>query len=493
MTMKKQPKTQNSDGAPPPPEAKIYEELPSGPTGRSLVVLNPNDQKSLMRSLKDTAGITVACSSDFEGAAVRDSDLGDADALLLEHLNVAVVDADEDQLQSLTAAIQDESNPVLSVEQEEYVRALQEDEDGSGPPIEAFMTQEGRNYLLGYSEAVASLAQRLLGETHQPDSREFSVAASFADTAALTWGLQAVRVTQSLQTGAGIRIAMLDTGMDLRHPDFAGRSMLTASFVPGESVQDGHSHGTHCIGTACGPKVPPGGVRRYGVAHQATILVGKVLSDRGSGSDGGILAGINWAIQNKAAIISMSLGSPVAVGGTFKLAYEQAAQAALNNNCLIIAAAGNSGNVPVFSPANCPSIMAVGALDQNLQRASFSCIGINPNGGELNIAAPGVSVFSCVPMPTRYGFKTGTSMATPHVAGLAALWAQSTGLRGTALWKKLTSTAINIGQTPQTVGAGLSVAPRSRIIVGPFHPRLPFRISPRPFDQADAPAELATN
>ena len=130
--------------------------------------------------------------------------------------------------------------------------------------------------------------------------------------------------------------------------------------------------------------------------------------------------------------------------------------------------------------------MAVGALSHNLQRASFSWLGIIPNGGEVNIAAPGVSVYSSVPMPTRYGFKSGTSMATPHVAGVAALWAQSSGLRGTALWKKLTGTALNIGQSASAVGAGLSLAPTPKLVIRPNLPlRPPFRL-PRLFNQ---PAE----
>jgi subtilisin family serine protease len=216
---------------------------------------------------------------------------------------------------------------------------------------------------------------------------------------------------------------------------------------------------------------PPGNTRRYGIAHQAMILVGKVLSDQGSGQTGWILQGINWAVANRATVISMSLGSRVAVGQTFSPAYEQAAQAALNAQSLIVAAAGNEGNSPVGSPANCPSVMAVAAVGNNLQRAPFSCIGINPNGGEVNIAGPGVNVFSTVPMAIRYGMKSGTSMATPHVAGIAALWAQNSGLRGMALWKKLISTALNIGQTPQQVGSGLVQAPRCLPILPPVpHP-----------------------
>jgi subtilisin family serine protease len=263
--------------------------------------------------------------------------------------------------------------------------------------------------------------------------------------------------------------------MDLNHPDFVGRSKISRSFVPGQSVQDGHSHGTHCIGTACGPKTPPGNTRRYGVAGESTILIGKVLSNQGSGQQGWILAGINWAVQNKAVVISMSLGSPVGIGQSFSPAYEQAAVAALNNNCLIVAAAGNSGNAPVGSPANCPSVLAVGSVDQNLQRSSFSCIGLNPNGGEINIAAPGRNVFSTIPMPGRYGFKSGTSMATPHVAGVAGLLAQSSGARGRALWQALINGALKIGQSQQAVGAGLTQAPRLRVIRQPIFKLPPFR------------------
>jgi hypothetical protein len=123
-------------------------------------------------------------------------------------------------------------------------------------------------------------------------------------------------------------------------------------------------------------------------------MAGKVLSNAGSGQDPWILAGINWAIQNRAVVISMSLGAPVAPGQAFKQAYEQAAQAPLNAGALIVAAAGNEAPRPVGSPANCPSIMAVAAIDSNLQRAPFSCIGINPGGGEVDIAGPGVAVFS---------------------------------------------------------------------------------------------------
>jgi hypothetical protein len=418
--------------------------------------------------LKDATGVNVASASDFEAALVNDDAL-ESGALLLDHLDIAIVDADPDQVQSMTMAVADADSPILSVEPEMYAIPFEDEELG-----QALLTAGGREYLRGYADAIQGLVARLVNGNGAA-SADVGIEAGFADTATLTWGLQATRVDRSRCSGAGIRVAVLDTGFDLAHPDFVGRAIVPASFVPGQPVQDGHSHGTHCIGTSCGPNAPPGGMRRYGIAYQATILVGKVLNNLGSGQQGWILAGINWAIENKAHVISMSLGSPVAMGQGYSPAYEAAAQAALNHGCIIVAAAGNSGNQPVGSPANCPSVLAVAAVGQDLQRAPFSCMGLNPNGGEVNIAAPGVNVFSSVPMPARYGLKSGTSMATPHVAGIAALYAQNTGLHGKALWQKLVTTTQNIGQTPQAVGSGLVQAPTCSAAWGPRPPRpIPF-------------------
>lgn len=453
-------------------------QLPSGPTGRYLVVLRDVGQKSLVKSLKNIAGLSAVSSADFESAAVNQQDIGKADALIFEHLGVAVVDVDPNQLSAMESAVADNTNPILAVEPEEYVHALEEQCEEC--QSESLISTAGINYLKGYQDAISGLIAGLSGTASTAPEAEAGVAATYNDTAVLTWGLQATLAAGSLCTARGIRLAVLDTGFDLAHPDFAGRSPITASFVPGQGVQDGHGHGTHCIGTSCGPKTPAGTARRYGIGTDATILVGKVLSNQGSGQDSWILAGINWAIQNRAVVISMSLGAPVPVGGVFKQAYEQAAQAALNAGCLIVAAAGNSGNQPVGSPANCPSIMAVAAVDSNLQRASFSCIGINPNGGEINIAGPGVAVYSSTKMPARYATWNGTSMATPHVAGCAALWAQNTGLRGQPLWNRLISSARNIGLPAQQVGAGLVQAPSCRPVIPPWRPWRPWPWPPRP-------------
>jgi subtilisin family serine protease len=126
----------------------------------------------------------------------------------------------------------------------------------------------------------------------------------------------------------------------------------------------------------------------------------------------------------------------------------------LSRGLLIVAAAGNSGPGPTQAPANSPTIMAVASLDPGLAPSSFSC------RGKIDIAGPGRDVYSSVPRPTRYGVKSGTSMATPHVAGCAALWAQtSPGLRGMALWNRLLASARPLPYPATQVGRGLVQAP----------------------------------
>jgi len=469
-----------------PIQSDHRQSLPTGPTGRHIIVLRPESQKSLIKALRDISGLKVASSADFEDAVVTDVSSEKHNVLIFEHLNVALIHGDPDQIKSLEMSVADEAHPVLSIEPEMYVIPFCDELRGGdeGSIRNPLLTESGSEYLRGYADAVQLLASRLLSSQPVIRVAETGVAATFADTSVLTWGLQAAKVDKSFCSGRGIRVAVLDTGFDFKHPDFTGRSIISASFIPGvATAQDGHGHGTHCIGTSCGPKTPPssGTTRRYGIAYEATILVGKVLSDQGSGQSGWILEGMNWAIQNGAAVISMSLGSPVAVGGTYPAFYEQAAVAALNKNCLVVAAAGNFGDEPVGSPANCPSVMAVAAVNNNLRRASFSCIGVNPNGGEINIAGPGVNIFSSAPMSKRYAVMSGTSMATPHVSGCAALWAQWTGLRGKTLWQKLTSTTLKIDLSSQQGGDGLVQAPLRRLKPPSFPPHIPTPIPHPPF------------
>lgn len=413
---------------------------PTQTTGRYLVLLPEEDTRLGMSAIIDTTG----------AREIDDSAIG--------NLGVAVVTLDPNQLQSLNAAVAG-SQPILAAEPEQMMYAIGV----------SSISGNTANYLQGYKEGVTNLVDSLDGG--EVTSGQQLTTSAFSDSSTATWGLQATKVVDSSHSGRGIKIAVLDTGLDLTHPDFAGRIINERSFISGEAVQDRNGHGTHCIGTSCGPLNPPdSSSRRYGVAYNAEIFAGKVLSNEGSGADGGILAGIDWAITNGCQIISMSLGARTSLGTPFSPIYENVAQRALARGTLIIAAAGNDSRDPftgrrrvppnpVGRPANCPSIMAVAALDSQLQVASFSNGSINADGGGVDIAGPGVDVYSAWPMPTRYETISGTSMATPHVAGIAALYAEATGKRGLELWALLMRDPQRLTLPSSDVGIGLVQAP----------------------------------
>ncbi len=419
-------------------------------TGRYLVLLPDEDLGAGIQTLSNATGIQgVARAADFEDHAFTTAELDSPNASVFDNLGVAVVPLDPDQAQSLRASVAAHQN-VLSVQPERVVYAL---------------GGLSADYLRGYRDAATHLHdQAEPGQTSKAAGAPKPKPKPEFEDCKNTWGLQATRVVDSGYSGLGIKVAVLDTGMDLDHPDFAGRKLYSRSFIFGESVQDANGHGTHCIGTACGPKdvleLP-----RYGVAYNAEIYAGKVLSNRGSGSDSGILAGIEWAVNNGCAIISMSLGAPTRPGDTFSPIYDRVGRRALNRGSLIIAAAGNesrrqTGQInPVGYPANAPSLMAVGALDNKLEMGFFSNSSINLDGGQVDIAAPGVDIHSSWPMPDRYNSISGTSMATPHVAGIAALYAEATGARGMELWAWLMRDARRLSLPGTDVGIGLAQAP----------------------------------
>ncbi len=413
-------------------------------TGRYLVLMREGTAKANVEALKNVAGVKAASSFDFKKGAVNMDTLGGAQAVVFESLGVAVMDAPPDQTEAVSFAISGD-NPILAIEPERIVYAV---------------ANASTDYLRGYRDAVNQLTDKILGQA--PAEVELSVAG--IDQSKLTYGLQLTNASISRFTGKGIRVAVLDTGMDVGHPDFAGRKITTQSFIANETIDDVHGHGTHCIGTSCG-SLKPKKMPRYGVAYEAEIFAGKVLSNRGFGSDGGILAGIDWALTNGCAVISMSLSAPVGPGESFSQIYENVGIRAMNAGALIVAAAGNDSRrsgfiAPVGHPANCPSILAVAAIDKKFKIASFSNGGINPNGGGIDIAAPGVDVRSSVPRTKLYKEMSGTSMATPHVAGIAALYAESDpALRGQALWMALVSRTRRLDLPSRDVGMGLVQAP----------------------------------
>lgn len=416
-----------------------------GTTGAYLVLLDEDDSASGLSALQ-AAGMPKPTRVKGSGRRAVDSKkLAAEGSVVFEELGVAVMSVGAEQHQAVLAAAA-ESPAVLRIEPERRVWA-----------IERITVSE--DYLRGYRDAVDHLVGGVLRE-----DGGLTVRIASSEESVTTWGLQACRVVESCFTGRGVRVAVLDTGVDLTHPDLVGRVLTTESFIDGEGIQDGHGHGTHVIGTSCGTATPAT-LPRYGVASEAEIFAGKVLSNAGSGADRGILAGINWAVANGCRVVSMSLGAPVGLGATFSPIFERAAQRALRRGTLIVAAAGNESNrpeniQPVGHPANCPSILAVAALDDALAVAKFSCAGLNPDGGQIDIAAPGVDVYSAWPMPLGNKRLNGTSMATPHVAGIVALLAEAhPDATAAELKSLLLGSARRLELASTDVGAGLVQAP----------------------------------
>ncbi|CAN7172810.1 MULTISPECIES: S8 family peptidase [unclassified Variovorax] len=238
--------------------------------------------------------------------------------------------------------------------------------------------------------------------------------------------------------GRGIKVAVLDTGIDWNHPDLRPNVRSAISFVPGETAMDGNSHGTHCSGTIA---AVINGAGVVGVAPEAWLYGIKVLANSGSGQFSWIIAGINWAIQNKMQIVSMSLGASSAPA-----ALEAICNAAFNAGVLLVAAAGNAGPPPAGQPTSVGfpgryrNVVAVSAIDSNNVIAPFSS-----RGPEVEICAPGVQVLSTVP-GGGYGQKSGTSMACPHVAGAAAvIWGAHRFATNVQIWNLLGASADNLG------------------------------------------------
>jgi subtilisin family serine protease len=280
-----------------------------------------------------------------------------------------------------------------------------------------------------------------------------------------TWGLHSTRVDTSTYSGAGVRICVLDSGIELDHPDI--RVTLARSFTTIADVRDRIGHGTHCAGTIAGARVPSRG-ERYGIACDARLFVGKVFDtaeDLDGSADARLIRGIEWAVEQRCDIVSMSFG--VAPDVAFSQAFERVARNAVDEGTLLIASAGNDSQrlqdpplrQPVSHPANCPSILAVGAIDEDLDVVISSNAGLHSHGGAIDLVAPGANIHSAWTAPAFYARRHGTSMAVPFVAGIAALWAEATGLRGRALSRVLLENTRPLALPVEDVGRGLVQAP----------------------------------
>jgi len=406
-------------------------------TGRFLLRLDPKPNTAAIIRTAKSNGLELIAAADprAEGALTRV--LNDFDGVIFERLRVAVINGAA--AAKLEALQRSSGSPFLSSEPERFVRKLQAVSKGRG-------------------------------------------GGPYKDTSTATWGIHAVGALGVGATGKGVKLAILDTGFDFTHPDFSGRTIHRKSFVGTRAAKDNEGHGTHIAGIAGGDRKGRDGAR-YGLASGARLYIGKILDDNGEGTDGQTLAGIEWALEKGCQIISMSFGAPMEAGEPCSAVFEQVAQIALAHRCLLVAASGNESEraktrplvAAVNHPANCPSIMAVGALTPALGVADYSCAGIpgGPRasagsgslaasgetrgnaGGQIDIAAPGDNILSSKP-GGGYRRESGTSMATAFVSGVAALlWEQYPNASAWEIWARLTTEAWRLGLAAADIGAGL--------------------------------------
>jgi len=225
------------------------------------------------------------------------------------------------------------------------------------------------------------------------------------------WGMVKVQAPQAWDVTTGspsITIAILDTGVDLGHPDLAVKIISNKNFTTSATMADVHGHGTHVAGIAAA--ITNNAIGVAGLGCDATIMNVKVLGDTGSGTYSAVASGIVWAADNGAEIINLSVGGSLA-----SPTLEDAVDYAWSKGVVVVAAAGNGGSTTPSYPAYYANCIAVAATDANDTRPSWS------NYGDwVDVAAPGASIYSTLKL-SGYGYKSGTSMASPHVAGLAAL------------------------------------------------------------------------
>jgi subtilisin len=477
----------------------------TGTTGRMVMVVQAKGgAKAAVAALQDKAGVATVSTADTGGAALSHEDLREK-GVLFHDLGILVAPLAADQARHVRAAAADAG--VAYSRPERIIRLpgplagpMAASAEGFAPGPIAIPAVPGVpiEYLLGYRDGVLRLIEGFLAGLGvavpvaptvgfsfpgvigmPPGAAPSSAPTTFANTASLTWGLQATMVAgegfSSQFTGQGVRVAILDTGMDLNHPDFQDGRIADSKSFNGLPVQDRHGHGTHVAGTAAGPESSTGG-RRYSVAPGAELYVAKLLSDPDqSGLEFDAFGAIAWAISNNCRVANMSFEVENS-GGQPDPVWDTLSEKALTNNLLLVAAAGNhrqQGNT-VNQPANSKGVMAVAAVDRFLHLAPFS----NPSGAfagaGVDLAAPGVDVYSSwsqtsvasqlepgLPPAGSFGTISGTSQATPHVAGIAALIAEARpDLDAKGIWLALLQLCRTLPLSPRDVGKGLARAPR---------------------------------
>jgi thermitase len=260
-------------------------------------------------------------------------------------------------------------------------------------------------------------------------------------TGGYQWNMTKIQAPQAwdLTTGsASVSVAVLDTGVDLSHPDLQGKVVASVNFSDSSTAGDANGHGTHVAGIVAAATNNSQGVA--GLGYNTTVMNVKVLGDNGTGGNSWIAQGIVWAADNGAGVINLSLGCTFASS-----TLEDAVNYAWAKGVVVVAAAGNYASSDPFYPAYYPNVIAVAATGYYDELAPFSNY-----GAWVDVGAPGGNIWSTLP-GNSYGYKSGTSMASPHVASLAGLVftrvidANGNGLLNDEVRSCIESTADSVG------------------------------------------------
>ncbi|MCO5176243.1 MAG: S8 family serine peptidase [Thermomicrobiales bacterium] len=296
------------------------------------------------------------------------------------------------------------------------------------------LEQLRRNPLVEYAElngiysAVAMPNDPRVGEQWQYENTGQTGGTADAD-------IDAFAAWDVTQGSPSVAVAIVDTGIDSSHADLAGKVVKSVNFSSSSTAEDRYGHGTHVAGIVAA--TTGNGLGVAGTCPACVLYNVKVLGDDGNGSWGDITTGINWALDNGAKVINLSLG-----GSSGSYAVQSSINYAWSKGVVIVAAAGNSNTSRPFYPAYYSSTIAVAATTSQDQKASFSNF-----GSWVDVAAPGQSILSTT-MGSTYGLMSGTSMAAPFVSGLAGLlWSTPYGTSKTAVRSRLESTADKISGT----------------------------------------------
>ncbi|HWY79235.1 MAG TPA: S8 family peptidase [Candidatus Sulfotelmatobacter sp.] len=291
---------------------------------------------------------------------------------------------------------------------------------------------------------------------YMPNDPEFSLQYALYNTGQLIQGKTGIarddihaETAWDVTRGSGIKVAILDTGVNLNQPDLAGKIVKQSSFVS-NTVEDGNGHGTHVAGIITADT--NNGIGIAGTCPDCQLIIGKILSDTGDGTTANAIAGITWAADQGAKVINMSLGTTNSQTASL---YAQAVTYAMSKGAVVVAAAGNDGTNQLNYPAATTGVISVAGTDNNDQKASWSNYGT-----WVKIAAPGKNILSTAPTHSfrlepfgytpsfPYMYLSGSSMATPYVSGVAALIASTSfGTTPQALSNRLFATADKISGT----------------------------------------------